>query len=163
MTPEWHDGYLEYRPNHRTGLLIRAAIFVPSAVVLSVLLIIAVMGLPNSIILFIFVGIGALAVNIEAYHTVFDLFSKPLTSRGRIERKWSKGRFLFFGKINYILVAAREVGADPDSKPRDRLFEVGAISAIELNLGDEVIVHHWPRTNAIVTLEAGERAKQDQR
>jgi len=143
--------------------MIRAVIFLPSALVLTGLLIIATMGLPNSIILFIFVGIGALAVNIEAYHTLFDLFATPMTSRGRIERKWSKGRFLFFGKINYILVAAREEGADPESKPRDRLFEVGPISAIELDLGDEVIVHHWPRTNAIVTLEVGDRALQESR
>jgi hypothetical protein len=157
VIPEWDDRYLEYRPNHRTGLIIRTAIFTPAAVVGLILLAVAILGLPNSIILLVLVGIGTVAVCVEAYQGLHDLFAKPVLSRGRIERKWQKSRFLFFGRVNYLLVAAREDGADPESKPKDRLLEVGPVSARELNLGDEVIVRHWPGTNTIITLEAGER------
>lgn len=162
MIPEWDERYLEYRPNHRTGLIIRTAIFTPAAVVGLILTVVAILGLPNSIILLILVGIGTLAVGVEAYQGLTDLFAQPLHSRGRIERKWQKSRFLFFGRVNYLLVATRPDEADADAKSKDRLFEVGPVAAREMNLGDEVIVLHWPRTNAIITLEAGKRwTKQD--
>ncbi|MEX1023428.1 MAG: hypothetical protein WD058_09805 [Dehalococcoidia bacterium] len=156
MTPEWDERYLEYRANHRFALVRRAVLFVPAALILTGLLVIASLELPSSIILVIFLGIGALAIDVEAISTVRDLASAPITSRGRIERKWSKARFLFFGRVNYLLVAAREVterGVDTDLKPRDRLFEVGPIAAGELNLGDEVQAVHWPHTNQVVALE----------
>lgn len=161
MIPEWDERYLEYRPNHRTGLIIRAALFTPAAIVGLVLLTVALLGLPNSIILLLIVGIGTVAVCVESYQSLKDLFAQPMRSRGRIERKWRKARFLIFGRVNYLLVATREEGADPDSKPKDRLFEVGEVTAREVTLGDEVIVLHWPGTNSILTLEAGERWKQD--
>lgn len=162
MIPEWDERYLEYRPNHRTGLMIRTALFTPAAVVGLVLVTIAILGLPNSIILLLIVGIGTVAVCVEAYQGIRDLMGQPMVSRGRIERKWQKSRFLFFGRVHYLLVAAREDGADPESKPKDRLLEVGPVAARELNLGDEVIFRHWPGTNTIITLEVGERwTKED--
>ncbi|MCK9487358.1 MAG: hypothetical protein M0R73_11780 [Dehalococcoidia bacterium] len=157
--PEWDERYLEYRPNHRVSLLIRAAIFVPAAVLLTTLLVFAALQLPGTIILVLFLGIGALAVDIEAYHTARDLASEPMTSRGRIERQWKKGRFLFFGRVNYLLVSARDE-ADPDANPRNRLFEVGAVAALELQPGDEVLTTHWPHTNAIIALERVARAPE---
>ncbi len=156
--PEWDDRYLEYRPNHRVGLLIRTAIFVPSALLLTGLLVLALMELPSTILIVILLGLGALAVDMEAYHSVRDLMSEPVTSRGRIQRQWRKGRFLFFGRVNYLLVSTRDP-QDPDAKPKSRLFEVGAVSAMELQPGDEIEALHWPRTNTIVTLERTARAE----
>ncbi len=158
-TPPWDERYLEYRPNHRTGLVIRGVLFVPAAIVLTTLLAFAALGLPNTIIIVLFVGIGALAIDMEAYHTVRDLLAQPVTTRGRIERQWKKGRFLFLGRVNYLLVSARDE-SDPDAKPRTRLFEVGEIAARELQPGDEILTTHWPHTNAIIALERVGRAAQ---
>lgn len=157
--PEWDERYLEYRPNHRVGLFIRAAIFVPSGLALTALLAFALLDLPRTILIVIFVGLGALAVDTEAYHSVRDLMAQPVTSRGRIQRKWKKGRFLFFGRVNYLLVSARDE-ADPDAKAKSRLFEVGELAARELEPGDEILALHWPHTNAIIALERTARGEQ---
>ena len=158
-TPQWDERYLEYRPNHRVSLLIRAAIFVPSGLLITVLLLIAVRDLPGTILIVIFLGLGALALDTEGYQTTRDLFSQPMTSRGRVRRQWKKGRFLFFGRVNYLLAEARDE-ADPDSKAKTRLFEVGEIAARELQPGDEILVTHWPHTNAIIALERTARASE---
>src|SRR3546814_9292274 len=102
--PPWDERFLEYRPNHRTGLLVRAAIFVPGGILLTVLLALALRGLPSTIVIVVIVGLGALAVDMEAYQSVRDLTSHPMTSRGPIERKWRKGRFPFLARANSLLV-----------------------------------------------------------
>src|SRR5690606_38321172 len=89
-TPPWDERYLEYRPNHRVSLLIRAAIFVPSGLLITVLLVIAARDLPGTILIVIFLGLGALALDTEGYQTTRDLFSQPMTSRGRVRRQWKK-------------------------------------------------------------------------
>lgn len=152
--PEYDDRrYLEYRHNHRFALIRRAVIYVPGAVALTSLLVWAALGLPSTVVIVIFLSVGALAIDIEAYQSLRDLSASPVTSRGLVQRKWSKGRFLFFGRVHYLLVSTRGVDMPPDTKPKDRLFEVGPIAARELDLGDEVEILHWPHTNTVITLE----------
>lgn len=141
------DRYLEQRDNHRAIVVRRAIIFTPGAIILTGLFLFSLMHLWSSIIMAILVGIAALAVNIEAISALRDLGDEPVTSRGRINRLWSKARFLFFGRVHYLLL---------DRK----LFEVDPIAAAELQPGDEVEIRHWPHTNVIITLERVGRAPE---
>lgn len=137
--PEYDpERYLEYRANHRLALYIRAAIFVPSGIALTAVLVVALM--QGAWVAVVVVGIGAVAVDSEAISTVRDLVSKPVTTQGKVGRSWKKARFLFLGSIHYIMV-------------RGRLFEIGPVAAMELRPGDEIRAYHWPHTNAIITLE----------
>jgi len=149
--------YLEQRANARLAILRHAAIYVPSTVLLGGLLLWAIPALPGSIIAVVFLSIGVLAVTMEAYHAVADLLrSEPVTSRGIVDRMWAKGRFLFIGRVRYLLLEARPVEdgkVDLDRKPRRHLFEITPESEFELYPGDEIEVVHWPHTNTIVTLE----------
>ncbi|MEI7926393.1 MAG: hypothetical protein WCI61_09430, partial [Chloroflexota bacterium] len=72
-------------------------------------------------------------------HDVITSYA-PATTRGQVARLWKKSRFLFAGRVDYMLV---------DRK----LFEVNPISATELHEGDEVIVEHWPHTNVLISLQ----------
>lgn len=158
--------YLEHRANHRFAVWRTAAIYIPSAVVLTGLLVVALVNLPNSIIGLVVVGIFALPVDWEAMQAIRDLLRRqPVTSRGVIDRQWSKSRFLFFGRVRYVLVDARRVredgSVDVSRKPKSTLFEVGEMAGYQLNPGDEVEVVHWPHTNVIVTLERLHRSLDD--
>lgn len=160
-----YDGnLLEQRDTPRSAIVRRSAIYVPAAIVLTVLLLLALLGLPGSILAVLLLGLAVFAVNVEAYQGVADLLSDgPVTSRGRVTRRWSKSRFLFFGRVHYLLVEARPVhdgAVDEDRKASHRLFEVLASTALELERGDELEVVHWPHTNAIVTLRRTRTAMQ---
>ena len=154
------DRYLEYRDNARLGIVRQAAIYVPSGLVLTGLLAVAVMNLPNAIVAVIVLAIFSLPVDLEAIQAVRDLLRKePVTSRGVIDRQWAKSRFMFLGRVRYLLVDLRRVdgqgGAvlDPDAKAKGTLFEVEELANHQLHPGDEIEVVHWPHTNAIVSLE----------
>ena len=144
------ERYLEQRDNHRAIVIRRAIIFTPGAIILTGLFLFSLMHLWASIIMAILVGIAALAVDIEALSALRDLGARPATTRGRIHRLWSKARFLFFGRVHYMLIDRQ-------------LFEVDAIAAMELQPGDEVEIRHWPHTNVIVTLERTDRAPEAER
>lgn len=133
--------YLEQRFDHRAAVVKRAIIFVPGAVVLTGLLLLALVNLPSSIVMVVILGISALAVDVEAIAAVRDLPAEPIASRGRIDRLWDKSRFLFFfGRVNYLLLGRR-------------LFEISTPARMELQPGDEVEIFHWPHTNIVITLE----------
>lgn len=149
--------YLEHRDKPRFSIAVQAAIYVPTGIVLTALLLLSISALPGTIFAVILLSIGAFAFDMQAYHAVADLLTpQPTTSRGRVERMWTKGRFLFLGRVRYLLVETLPVvdgQVDEAAKPKVRLFEVGPIAEMELRLGDEVEVVHWPHTNSIVTLE----------
>lgn len=153
-------GYLEHRDNARYGIWRAAVIYVPSGLILTGLLGVALLNLPNSIIAAVVLGIFALPVDLEALQAVRDLLRRePVTSRGVIDRQWAKSRFMFLGRVRYLLVELRRVdpstGAvvDPDGKKKSALFEVEELTNQQLQPGDEIEVVHWPHTNAIVSLE----------
>lgn len=137
--------YLEYRVNHRLGLWIRSAIFVPAGLAFAGLFVWASMDMV--IVAMVVLGICAIAVGSEAISTVRDLLATPVVTRGRVGRSWKKARLLFFGRVDYVMV-------------RRKLFEISAITAIELQPGDEVEVLHWPHTNSIITLERVARVEE---
>ena len=151
------DRYLEYRDNSRIAVWRQAAIYVPSGLLLTALLVLGLQHLPSSIIAVVVLTLFALPVNIEAIQAVRDLLRRePVTSRGVVERQWAKSRFLFLGRVRYVLARLRPVEdgqVDPVQKSKGHLFEVGELANMQLSLGDAIEVVHWPHTNTIVSLE----------
>lgn len=153
---------LEQRDRPRFALTVRAAIYVPAAILLTGLLVVALLSLPGSLIAVILLSLGALAVDVEAYQSVADLLSSgPITSRATVERKWKKSRMLFLGRVHYLLVSAqplREGQMDVSVPPKNRLFEIRPLTAELLDNGDEIEVVHWPHTNSIISMTLVQRA-----
>lgn len=151
------DRFLEHRDNARFAIWRQAAIYVPSGLLLTALLVVGIVNLPNSIIAVVVLSIFSIPVDMEAISAVRDIFrSGPVTSRGVIDRQWAKARFMFLGRVRYLLVDLRRVEdgqVDRDAKPKGTLFEVGELANMQLNPGDEIEVVHWPHTNAIVSVE----------
>lgn len=135
MTPD----VIEANPKHRQTVFRRAAFFTPCAVFAVALFFFALAALPQSLIMVILVGIFAIPLAIEAVSVLRDLPKQPVITEGRIERMWSKARFAFVGRVHYLLV---------DNK----LFEVGPVAGMELKLGDQVRVEHWPHSHTLVSI-----------
>jgi hypothetical protein len=131
---------LEERSNSRTSVILRAAILTPMAVVLLSLLALSAQYLPASFLAVFVLTLGGVPAAIEAVAALRDLKATPTTTRGTVSRLWKKSRFLFAGRVDYMLV---------DRK----LFEINALSATDLHEGDEVIVEHWPHTNILISLQ----------
>ncbi len=130
---------IEAQAKHRMLLLRRVVLFTPSAVAATALLAYAALSLPSSVIMVIVVALFTVPLDMEAVAALRDLRSQPVVTEGRIERKWSKARFAFFGHVHYLLV---------DKK----LFEVGPVAGLELQLGDQVRVEHWPHSHMLVSV-----------
>src|SRR5690606_3788338 len=122
------DRYIEHRDNTRFAIWRQAAIYVPSGLLLTALWVVGIMNLPGSIIAVIVLTLFVIPVDLEAISAVRDLFRRePVTSRGPIDRQWAKARFMFLGRVRYLLVSVRRVEdgqVNPDRKPKGTLFEV---------------------------------------
>ena len=130
---------IETNPRHRRALLQRVVVYVPSAIIASAILAYALLSLPQSLIMVIIIGIFTVPVDMEAVAVLRDLPAQPATTEGRIDRKWSKSRFAFFGRVTYILV-------------EKHLFEIGPVAGLELQLGDQVRVEHWPHSHTLISI-----------
>ncbi len=128
---------LEERPNSRSTVLRRAVVLTPAAIFLLVLLGFTLYW--RSFFGILVIGMGALPATLEAVAALRDLRAAPITTRGRVSRLWKKSRYLVFGRVDYALIG-------------QRLFELNAVTAMELHEGDEIIIEHWPHTNTIVTV-----------
>lgn len=130
---------VEEHPKHRQALLRRTAYLAPGALFATVVLGWALTELPASIFGVILLSIIAVPLDMEAVGTLRDLPAAPVTTEGHIERMWSKARFAFLGRVTYILV-------------EKKLFELGPVAGMELKLGDEVRVEHWPHSHTLVRI-----------
>ncbi len=153
---------LEERDNPRLGLIRRAVIYIPAAILLTSLLVVAILSLPGSLIAALLLAVGALAMDVEAYQSSRDLLSPgPITSRGIVRRRWKKSRILFLGRVHYLLLESRPVTdgvVDEQAPAKRRLFEIRPLTALEVDPGDELEVVHWPHTNTIVSVTRLRRA-----
>ncbi len=140
------ERYLEQNHDHRRIVIRRALIFTPGAIVLTGAMIYAIMNLPQSIVMTIIVGIATIAINIETIAALRDLRATPVTTRGLVQRSWSKARFLIFGRVHYILM-------------KRRLFEVDPLTGVQLQPDDEIEIHHWPHSNVVITVELIKKAE----
>ena len=130
---------LEQRTDSRSSVVKRAMLLTPTAIALVAILVYAIQFLPNSFIAVFVLTLGGIPAAIEAFAAIRDLNATPTTTRGRVRRLWKKSRYLFVGRVDYMLV-------------EKRLFEVNALTATELHEGDEVLVVHWPNTNVLISL-----------
>lgn len=130
---------LEERPNSRTSVILRAVLLTPLAVALLALLGLSVTYLPSSFLAVTVLTLGGIPAAIEAVSAIRDLNARPVITRGAVARLWKKSRYLFVGRVDYMLV-------------NRKLFEVSAVSATELHEGDEVVIEHWPHTNIVISL-----------
>ena len=130
---------VEAHPKHRQTLLRRTALYAPSAALATAILVYALFSLPQSLIMVFIVGLFTIPLDMEAVAALRDLPAQPVITEGRIDRKWSKARFAFFGRVHYILVGKS-------------LFEVGPVAGLELQLGDQVRVEHWPHSHTLVSV-----------
>lgn len=130
---------VEAHPKHRLILLRRTALYAPSAVIATAILVYALFSLPQSLIMVFVVGLFTIPLDMEAVAALRDLPGQPVVTEGRIERKWSKARFAFLGRVHYIIVGKK-------------LFEVGPVAGLELQLGDQVRVEHWPHSHTLVSV-----------
>jgi hypothetical protein len=129
--------YLEHRENHRSALIRRAILLTPTAIAITSLLLYSLSyqaWVPAFVL-----ALCTFAVDYEAFSTLRDLRAEPTTTQGRIDRLWKKSRYLFIGRVDYMLIARL-------------LFEISANSAAELRPGDEVVVEHWPHTTMVISL-----------
>jgi len=139
VDPDAIPDVIEENPKHRQTLLRRVAVYVPSAAVATALFVYALTALPQSLIMVIVVAIFTIPLDMEAVSAVRDLSAQPVVTEGRIDRKWSKARFAFFGRVHYLMV-------------NRKLFEVGAVAGLELQLGDQVRVEHWPHSHILISV-----------
>ena len=137
------DNLLEEREDHRAALVRKALIFTPSALffvgfwlwTVSVL----VGGNPGALIGFIVLGAAAFALSYEALGALRDLRSAPTETSGRVQRVWTKARFVIFSRTGYMLVDKR-------------VFEIGVDTSMILEPGSRVRIEHWPHTNSVSAL-----------
>ncbi len=134
---------IEERPNHRRALIQKAVIYLPGGSVATVLFAASVynvvMGNLGALVAGVILGLIAFAVDYEGIAAVRDLRGAPAATVGSVARKWSKGRFAFFGRVHYLLMERR-------------VFEVNAATAMEIREGDRVRVEHWPHTNTVIAV-----------
>ncbi|MDP6605149.1 MAG: hypothetical protein QF664_02645 [Dehalococcoidia bacterium] len=134
---------LEERSDHRAVLIRKAAIHVPAAIgafIVSALLFVSLLqGNLGVLIGLTIMGLVSFAVGFEASAAMRDLRKEPTTTRGEALRVWSKGRFLFLGRVYYVLVSGR-------------VFELSREAYGSIEYGDNLEIVHWPHTNVVVTL-----------
>jgi hypothetical protein len=134
---------LEQHEDTRRGVLIKALLYGPGAVVVTVLFIYALRALlqgnMGALFATIIMGLITFAVDFEALAAFRDLRSEPTTTEGRVLRIWRKGRVLFFGRVHYLLIERK-------------VFEVDAVTAAEAREGEPVRIEHWPHTNKVISV-----------
>jgi hypothetical protein len=132
---------LEERPQSRRRLVLAASFYLPAGAVATTIFALAfinlVSGNVGAIFAAVIMGLIALAVDFEGMSALRDLRNQPTVTEGPLLRKWSKGRFAFFGRVHYLLIERR-------------VFEVSAPTALELRDGDRLRVEHWPHTNTVI-------------
>ena len=129
--------YVDQQPHHRRALVQRAVLLTPVAVLVTGLFLVALSN--QAWVMVVIIGIVAVAADVEAIAALRDLRARPVLTQGVVGRTWKKSRYLFIGRVDYMLVD----GA---------LFEISAIAATELQAGDEVIVEHWPHSHLVVSI-----------
>jgi hypothetical protein len=134
---------IEERHGHRFAVVRSAIFYTPLAAISSALLAVSAFNLLTgnigALVPAIFLGILAFATVFEAQANLRDLRASPVTTTGMVSRSWSKGRFLFIGRVHYLLV-------------NGDVFEVNPVSAAEIAEGQTVEIEHWPHTHTVITM-----------
>ncbi|MGB6894647.1 MAG: hypothetical protein WBF37_01700 [Dehalococcoidia bacterium] len=91
------------------------------------------------------VGVVALLTGYQSIQALRDLFTKPVETRGVVERKWSRSDF-FVARSHYVMV-------------KRNVFHIEPFEFVEVELGDTVSVIHYPHTSTVESLTVAERGE----
>jgi len=148
-----YDEFLEQRSAARAPIWRNAILYTPSAILVVLLLAVSIGGLLDgnvgAILPAVLLAVIAFALIYESAAAIRDLRTEPVTTRGEVGRVWKKSKLLVFGRQDYLLI---------DRK----VFEIGPITATELQPGQVVSVQHWPHTMRVISVErvAGSSSEQ---
>ena len=90
-------------------------------------------------------GVVALLTGYQSIQALRDLFTKPVETRGVVERKWSRSDF-FVARSHYLMV-------------KRNVFRIEPLEFIEVELGHTVSVIHYPHTGTVESLTVEERGE----
>jgi len=139
------DLYLQFNDERssKRSVWIRVSLFVPLSLCCCLLLAWLIGSLPQTTVGLVVVSIFSVAIFIEGFSVVRDIFSQPIITEARISRLWQKGRLLIFGQVYYLLI---------DKK----LFEISAFAYHQLKANPKpyVRIHHWPHSNVVISIQS---------
>jgi hypothetical protein len=139
-----YDEFVERRTPTRSPILRNAVLYTPAAVVSVVLFMLALASLlsgnSGAILPTLLLAAVGFALVYEALAALRDLRAEPVVTEGEVDRIWKKAKLLVFGRQDYLLV-------------QKRVFEIGAIAATELSVGQVISIEHWPHTMRVITVE----------
>lgn len=97
----------------------------------------------------VLVGFVGLLLAYQVIQSTRDLFSQPVETTGRVERRWSRHDFFLF-RNDYLFVERN-------------VFRVLPETFLEVDLGDTVRILHYPHTGTVQAVEVVARAGQAER
>jgi len=137
------DDVLESRSADRTRIWRNALIYTPAAAFTVALFALSLFGLlsgnAGAILPAVLLGLIGFALFYESRAALRDLRAEPIVTEGEVDRVWKKSKLLIFGRQDYLLV-------------KKQVFEVGAITATELSVGQAVSINHWPHTMRVISV-----------
>jgi hypothetical protein len=137
------DDVLEQRSDDRGPIWRNALIYTPAALLTVALFLLSVSGLfsgnAGAVLPAVLLGLIGFALVYESRAALRDLRSEPVMTEGEVDRVWKKSKLLIFGRQDYLLV-------------NKQVFEVGAITATELSVGQSVAIRHWPYTMRVISV-----------
>ncbi|MCY3656591.1 MAG: J domain-containing protein [Chloroflexi bacterium] len=96
-------------------------------------------GTVGAVIPLIIVGALLIALTFQATMALRDLRSRPLFTRGEVQRTWSKGGLLWFFRSHFVMV-------------NRQVFVVPPEMWVRVGEGEMVEVHHWPHTRTVIRM-----------
>lgn len=140
------------RPDARRSVMRSAVVWTPIFIASSALAVafalIALDDSPGAWISFAIAALVALLSGVSALGALRDLYTVPIETKGKIERKWRKSDILVF-RGHYVMVRKRVFRIPRELY--DAMPEAGASIAIQ----------HFPHSNAIVAWAAVSAAEAD--
>lgn len=96
-------------------------------------------GAYGAVIPLIIVGALLIALVFQATMALRDLRSRPLFTRGEVQRTWSKGGLLWFFRSHFVMV-------------NRQVFVVPPEMWVRIGEGEMVEAHHWPHTRTVIRM-----------
>ena len=96
-------------------------------------------GTVGAVIPLIIVGALLIALTFQATMALRDLRSRPLFTRGEVQRTWSKGGLLWFFRSHFVMV-------------NRQVFVVPPEMWVRVGEGEMVEAHHWPHTRTVIRM-----------
>ena len=96
-------------------------------------------GTVGAVIPLLIVGALLIALAFQATMALRDLRSRPLFTRGEVQRAWTKGGLLWFFRSHFVMV-------------NRQVFVVPPEMWVRVGEGEMVEAHHWPHTRTVIRM-----------